>query len=114
MTDQLTTLKLPALLPEAEAARRLGLKPRSLRSERASGRLPHRRVAGKVFYTEADLAAFIENSLCPARAAPKPASSQPRTVSGFAGAMPPAASVSSAVDLTVQQLLAARRKSPSG
>lgn len=43
------------LLTEAEAARQIGIKPRSLRTERYAGRISFKRVAGKIYYRSADL-----------------------------------------------------------
>jgi hypothetical protein len=43
---------------EVEAARRLGIKPRSLRTERTNGRIAHKSVAGKIMYRHSDLVAW--------------------------------------------------------
>lgn len=45
-------------ISEAEAAEVLGLTRRAMRSERAKGRLPYHKVAGRVMYTEDDLVEF--------------------------------------------------------
>src|SRR5689334_5968912 len=57
MTDD----ALPPLEPlysEIHAARILGIKPRSLRTERCAGRISYKRVAGKVMFRHSDLVAW--------------------------------------------------------
>jgi hypothetical protein len=52
------TADVQPLYYEAEAARRIGVTPRALRSERAAGRIGYRKVAGRVMYGPEDLAAW--------------------------------------------------------
>ena len=40
---------------EAHAAKKVGVKPRSLRTEREAGRIKFKRVAGKIMYRHSDL-----------------------------------------------------------
>ena len=47
--------ELAALRVQAEAAKKIGIKVRSLRTERIAGRIGHKRVAGKVMYRERDI-----------------------------------------------------------
>jgi DNA-binding XRE family transcriptional regulator len=47
--------ELEPLYTEVEAARLLGLKPRSLRSERTNGRISYKPVAGRIMYRASDL-----------------------------------------------------------
>ena len=53
--------EIQPLFTEAEAARKLGVRARSLRSERVAGRITFRKVAGKIMYRADDLAAWQEN-----------------------------------------------------
>ena len=46
---------LDRLYTEVEAAELLGIKPRSLRTERIAGRIGYKRVAGKIMYRHSDL-----------------------------------------------------------
>ncbi len=43
------------LYTEIEGAEAVGIKPRSLRTERAAGRIGYKRVAGKIMYRHSDL-----------------------------------------------------------
>jgi hypothetical protein len=56
------------LYTEGEAARLLGIKPRSLRTERYAGRIAYKPVAGIIMYRHADLVAWQEEGV-PASAA---------------------------------------------
>jgi hypothetical protein len=49
---------LEPMYTEVEAARRLGIKPRSLRTERKHQRIGHKPVAGKIMYRHSDLVAW--------------------------------------------------------
>jgi hypothetical protein len=49
---------LEPMYTEVEAARRLGIKPRSLRTERQHHRIGHKPVAGKIMYRHSDLVAW--------------------------------------------------------
>jgi len=61
-------MEIQPLLTEVEAARKLGVAPRSLRSERTAGRITFRRVAGKIMYRADDLNQWQENiAICHAR-----------------------------------------------
>jgi hypothetical protein len=55
MTDR---LEIEPLLTEVEAARRLGIDWKWLRSERYKGRITFKRVAGHVMYRTADIVAW--------------------------------------------------------
>jgi len=50
--------ELEPMYSEIEAARRLGIKPRSLRTEREAERITHKKVAGKIMYRHSDLVAW--------------------------------------------------------
>src|SRR6185312_1159214 len=60
-------LTVDPLYYEPEAARMVGIEPRTLRSEREAGRIAYRRVAGRVMYRIDDLTAWQEAVACPAR-----------------------------------------------
>jgi excisionase family DNA binding protein len=53
-------IRLPRLLTEREAAAALGVSIDTLRRERGDGRVRHTRIRGRVRYTEAHLAEYIE------------------------------------------------------
>lgn len=67
-----TTKTEPLLLDEREAARRLGVSPRSLWQLRKDGRIEWVPVGGRVLYEPAALAAFITRQRRPATAEPDP------------------------------------------
>lgn len=57
----------PILLPLRETAAELGIPPKTLRSHVQSGLAPcHRNGTGKIFFTEADVAALVEAMRVPA------------------------------------------------
>jgi predicted site-specific integrase-resolvase len=57
----------PILLPLAETAAELGIPPKTLRGHVQSGRAPcHRNGSGKIFFTRADVSAFLETLRVPA------------------------------------------------
>ena len=51
----MNAMELDRLYTEIEAAEALGIKPRSLRTERFAGRIGFQRVAGKIMYRHSDL-----------------------------------------------------------
>ncbi|MCH9011942.1 MAG: helix-turn-helix domain-containing protein [Proteobacteria bacterium] len=55
------------LYTETEAAELLGIKPRSLRTERVAGRIGFKRVAGKIMYRHSDLQKWMEQGEEPCR-----------------------------------------------
>ena len=57
MVDQPKS-EIQPLYTEVEAARLLGIKPRSLRTERCAGRISYKPVAGKIMYRHGDLIAW--------------------------------------------------------
>jgi len=57
------TEEIYPLYSEVEAARMLGIKPRSLRTERYAGRIGYKPVAGKVMYRHADLVAWQQEGV---------------------------------------------------
>jgi Helix-turn-helix domain len=56
--DEYGVNRIEPLYSEEEAARRLGIKARSLRTERTAGRIGFKRVAGKIMYRHDDLTAW--------------------------------------------------------
>ena len=50
--------EIEPMYTEVEAARLVGVKPRSLRTERCAGRIGYKKVAGKVMYRRSDLVAW--------------------------------------------------------
>lgn len=67
-------LPIPALLTEKDAAARLKVSTRTLRSLRAQGHLPFVRIGRQVRYREEDIAKFVERNLVHNRPA-RPSSS---------------------------------------
>ena len=57
---------LKPLMTEGQAAKRLGVSARTMFSERRDGRIGFRQIRRRVFYTEDDLAEYIEG--CATRA----------------------------------------------
>ncbi len=56
----MTNLGFKPLYTEKEAAELLGIKERSLRTEREAGRLGFKKVAGKVMYRQRDLDTWLD------------------------------------------------------
>src|SRR5215475_2259688 len=50
--------EIEPMYTEVEAARLVGIKPRSLRTERHAGRIRHKRVAGRIMYRHSDIVAW--------------------------------------------------------
>jgi hypothetical protein len=48
------------LYTEIEAGKALGIKPRSLRTERIAGRIGYKRVAGRIMYRHSDLEHWLK------------------------------------------------------
>ncbi len=63
----MNTRELDRLYTEIEAAEVLGIKPRSLRTERVAGRIGFKRVAGKIMYRHSDLQKWMEQGEEPCR-----------------------------------------------
>ena len=59
--------ELDRLYTEAEAGEALGIKPRSLRTERVAGRIGYKRVAGKIMYRRRDLVEWMNQGEEPCR-----------------------------------------------
>lgn len=58
----MSVVPLPHLLSEAEAAARLGVSKDTMQRERKRGRMPYRRIGGRIKYTEDDLLTYIRRS----------------------------------------------------
>ena len=63
----MNTSELDRLYTEFEAAEVLGIKPRSLRTERVARRIGFKRVAGKIMYRHSDLQKWMEQGEEPCR-----------------------------------------------
>ena len=61
----MTRQRVDRLYSEIYAAEVMGIKPRSLRTERQAGRIGYKRVAGKVMYRESDLIAWQNQGIAP-------------------------------------------------
>ena len=61
------TRELGRLYTETEAGEALGIKPRSLRTERVAGRIGYKRVAGKIMYRRRDLVEWMNQGEEPCR-----------------------------------------------
>ncbi len=59
--------ELDRLYTEDEAGEALGIKPRSLRTERVAGRIGYKRVAGKIMYRRRDLVEWMNQGEEPCR-----------------------------------------------
>ena len=59
--------ELDQLYTEVEGADALGIKPRSLRTERLAGRIGYKRVAGKIMYRRPDLVEWMNQGEEPCR-----------------------------------------------
>ena len=58
---------LERIYTEDEAAELVGIKPRSLRTERTAGRIGYKRVAGKIMYRHSDLEHWLKQGEHPCR-----------------------------------------------
>ena len=54
------TERFKRLYTEIEGADAIGIKPRSLRTERVAGRIGYKRVAGKIMYRHSDLEHWLQ------------------------------------------------------
>jgi excisionase family DNA binding protein len=81
-------IRLPRLLTEAEAAEALGVSYDTMLRERKGGRISYTMIGGRVRYTEAHLAEYVENRTvrCRANQASNP---EPSPDTGSAGGPTP-------------------------
>ena len=62
----MTIINLPHLNTRPETAAKLRCCPRTVARLHATGKLGFTRIAGKVFTTDAQIAAYVENNSCTA------------------------------------------------
>lgn len=58
----MNVLALPKLLTESEAAEQLGVSVDTMQRERKRGRMPFRKIGGRIKYTPDDLLRYIERA----------------------------------------------------